>query len=232
MGKLAKEIKRYRLVSNHEGLVDKLKKLGFSEGTFLSRYQEKKVMSKNFFFPNDMSLHIVINVETFEYDDFEDNLVIDEDFGQPYGPFYDVDNVTEQHVGLKKVIKAYNRAMDTLVDAGIMELVPTTITFNKLVRDNIVSIIESDGFSCKKDFLKDKDLRNALLNKLQEEVNEFIVTPNAEELADILEVIDYLKTYFKISEQDINRIKENKHKKKGGYETGTYLYEATIGYDN
>lgn len=48
--------------------------------------------------------------------------------------------------------------------------------YNKLVRDNIPSIIENDGCKCVIKILNEKEYKVELYKKLQEETNEVINT--------------------------------------------------------
>ena len=64
-----------------------------------------------------------------------------------------------------------------------------TITYNKLVRDRIPEIIEDSGKTCEVEVLTDKTYLEMLDKKLTEELNEYYESHNAEELADLLEVV-------------------------------------------
>ena len=52
-----------------------------------------------------------------EWNDFDYILVLDEDYGQPYGPFYHFmsGEIKEPWDGLKEVIEAYNEFMSSLI---------------------------------------------------------------------------------------------------------------------
>lgn len=227
---MLKQIKRYELaITDKEKLEEKLKKLGFKEGSWLDKYKGKKVMSSVFFLGEDIELHITFNTEEMKFDDYDDVLVLDDNFCQPYGPFYNEDNL-KVFSFLEKVIKAYNRSMDTLVDAGILKNKKTNIQFNKLVRDNIVPIIEEEGYSCSYEQITgQKDIHRVLIEKLKEEVSEFDENPSIEEMADILEVIDTLKKTCNIDDNKLQKYKEKKKAKKGGFDKLIFLKEAKIG---
>ena len=95
--------------------------------------------------------------------------------------------------------------------------------FNKLVRDKIISIIENKGEKVNYEILDDDNYANELNRKLVEEVNEYIIGNNIEEIADILEVIYAI---LKNRNIDINIIEEIRGKKKmarGGFENKIYL---------
>ena len=68
----------------------------------------------------------------------------------------------------------------------------TVKKYNKLVRDKIPEIIESQGKKCKLYVATGFDYHNRLKDKLVEETKEFFENPCVEELADVQEVIDAL----------------------------------------
>ena len=90
-------------------------------------------------------------------------------------------------------------------------------TYNKLVRDNILEIIAKNNQKCNYHIATNKEYKLKLLEKLQEEVQEFILEKNEEELSDILEVIDYIIQVFELNKKNILETKENKNKKRGGF---------------
>jgi len=92
-------------------------------------------------------------------------------------------------------------------------------TYKKLVRDRIPEIIKADGGKCKfhvaNKFLGEYE--TLLFAKLREETEELINNPCAEEIADVLEVIE---TIAKLNGIGLNEIKEQKIMKKslrGGF---------------
>ena len=96
--------------------------------------------------------------------------------------------------------------------------------YNKLVRDNIPSILEAEGkgyvgrtANNKEEFLI------KLKDKLQEEVNEFLESPSAEELADIQEVLDALAFSVGSNAAEVATIKEEKAASRGRFYTGYIL---------
>ena len=112
------EIKKYIL--NDNLTINILKKNNFKEGGFIKKipfpkyYYYKKLI-------DDIELHIEISVnndEIFIFNDFDNIIVLDDSFCQPYTPFY------ESKKGfpfLNKVIIEYNNAMDELVEKGILK---------------------------------------------------------------------------------------------------------------
>lgn len=73
------------------------------------------------------------------------------------------------------------------------------VKHNKLVRDNIPSIIQKDGKKANVRILDDKEFLNSLKIKLVEEVNEYLESDDIDEIADILEVIYSLLDFNDIS---------------------------------
>jgi len=86
--------------------------------------------------------------------------------------------------------------------------------YNKLVRDKIPSIIKKSGKNFKVSTISDDKFFNILLNKLQEEVDEFKSKPNIEEIGDImtviLELMDTLNiTYHQLYEEMSQKLLSN-----------------------
>jgi len=99
--------------------------------------------------------------------------------------------------------------------------------YNKLVRDNIPTIIKNDGGKCKFKIADKYDFNYLLYDKLFEEVNEFIKKPCIEEIADILEVIDVICKNNNFSLDEIKKVKTNKRKERGSFFKRIFLVEAT-----
>ena len=70
------------------------------------------------------------------------------------------------------------------------------IIYNKLVRDNILEIISYNNQKSSYHIATDEEYKNKLLEKLQEEISEFIASKTEEELADIFEVIEHIIISF------------------------------------
>lgn len=102
--------------------------------------------------------------------------------------------------------------------------------FNKLVRDNIPSIIKNNGEEAIYKILTDDDYKAELLKKLKEEVNEVINSTNRsnmlEELADVFEVIKALAEVEGSSVDEIISIAKEKRVKRGGF-SKKYFLEKT-----
>lgn len=99
--------------------------------------------------------------------------------------------------------------------------------FNKLVRDKIPDIINMNGGKAEIRFLNDDEYISALENKLMEECKEVIsakeIESKKEELADVLEVIYSISSFFGISFEEIEKIRKNKRILRGGFESKTFL---------
>ena len=93
--------------------------------------------------------------------------------------------------------------------------------YNKLVRDKIPEIIESNNEEAIYRYLSDNEFKEYLKLKLSEELNEILSSKNnietLEEVADLLEVIKfYLKVHNYTLEDALNMCKI-KNKKKGSF---------------
>ena len=93
---------------------------------------------------------------------------------------------------------------------------------NKIVRDKIPEIIESQGQSPNTRILSEEEALDALVEKLFEEANEFSDDRNLEELADLLEVIQSLAELLGHTPEDLEARKE-KAFKRGGFKKRIYL---------
>lgn len=102
--------------------------------------------------------------------------------------------------------------------------------YNKLVRDNIIDkIINNDEIALYR-VLDDIEYKKELLNKLKEECNEVIDAFNngtsadmVMELADVLEVINYLAKSINVNMQEVDNVAMMKKMKNGGFDKKYYL---------
>ncbi|WP_336166163.1 nucleoside triphosphate pyrophosphohydrolase [Fusobacterium polymorphum] len=107
------------------------------------------------------------------------------------------------------------------------------IIYNKLVRDNILEIISCNNQKSSYHIATDEEYKNKLLEKLQEEISEFIIDKNEEELADIFEVIEHIITTFNFNKEKIFEIKEQKAEKNGNFRKKIILEKVfNIGNNN
>ena len=89
--------------------------------------------------------------------------------------------------------------------------------YDKLVRDKIPSIIESQGKTANIRILDDAEYASCLERKLDEEVREFHKDKNLEELADILEVVYALTENLGCTREELMEAYQKKHDERGGF---------------
>lgn len=90
--------------------------------------------------------------------------------------------------------------------------------YNKLVRDRIPEIIEKAGKKPTTRELSEEEMEKHLIQKLEEEVEEFKENQDFEELADILEVIENIVRFRGENMRSLERIKSDKKTDRGGFE--------------
>ena len=95
--------------------------------------------------------------------------------------------------------------------------------YNKLVRDKIPGIIREQGEVPHYRILKQEEYIHCLEQKLDEEVGEYHRDRNAEELADILEVIFALADSIGCSWEELMEIYQRKHDARGGFRDRIFL---------
>jgi predicted house-cleaning noncanonical NTP pyrophosphatase (MazG superfamily) len=88
--------------------------------------------------------------------------------------------------------------------------------YNKLVRDKIPEILDAKNVPYEQRIAEDTEYKEELINKLKEEIIEFIEEGDPEELADILEVVDSLLSLSDYSE--VKDIQNKKREERGGFE--------------
>lgn len=92
---------------------------------------------------------------------------------------------------------------------------------NKLVRDKIPEIICASGNHCEISTLNDAEYIEALREKLVEEAQETAIAPPeelAQELADVMEVVDALMTATGIEPEKVREIQKEKRSGRGGFD--------------
>ena len=92
------------------------------------------------------------------------------------------------------------------------------IMYNKLVRDLIPKVIESTGSMGVVHVAEELEYEESLLDKLLEESAEFVEEPCEEEIADILEVIDALISFYGYSHESIIKKKYEKALSRGRFD--------------
>ena len=104
-------------------------------------------------------------------------------------------------------------------------------TYHKLVRDRIPVIIQETGGVARVRQLARADALQLLKQKLVEEALEVWGSEQgtiAEELSEVLEVIEALRKQSQIERDDLERVQREKRHKRGGFDQLIYLEETGI----
>ena len=101
-----------------------------------------------------------------------------------------------------------------------------TIKYHKLVRDKIPELIEKEGKESVCSILSDEEYLEFLDRKLSEELEEYLEDKSMEELADLLEVMMAVAKARGCSIEEIERIRQQKAAKRGGFEKKILLEEV------
>ena len=102
----------------------------------------------------------------------------------------------------------------------------STKIYNKLVRDRIPEIIEASGAECEIKILSDEEYLKMIDAKLDEELAEYHEDRNIEELADMLEVIYAAAVARGYSLEELEAVRAEKAKKRGGFEKKILLLQT------
>jgi len=100
------------------------------------------------------------------------------------------------------------------------------IKYNKLVRDRIPEIIESDGKTCKTEVLNDEAYLSMIDAKLDEELAEYHRDQNIEELADLVEVIYAAAAARGYTIEQLEQVRAEKAEKRGAFLNKLLLVEV------
>jgi predicted house-cleaning noncanonical NTP pyrophosphatase (MazG superfamily) len=95
--------------------------------------------------------------------------------------------------------------------------------YQKLVRDRIPEIIEKDGKEFSVHQVKGDRLKDYAMKKLQEEVQEFVENPCAEEAADIEEILEFVCNRLSIGPTAIRAERLSKCATRGVFDMGYIL---------
>lgn len=87
--------------------------------------------------------------------------------------------------------------------------------YEKLVRDRIPEILDAKGVLYEKRIADDGEYRAELIKKLVEEAHEFEEEGSIEELADVLEVVDALRSLPGYAQ--VASVQERKREERGGF---------------
>jgi predicted house-cleaning noncanonical NTP pyrophosphatase (MazG superfamily) len=111
-----------------------------------------------------------------------------------------------------------------------------TFMFNKLIRDKLKQEYVKLDHKATYKTLTDAELFDALKQKAIEEVNEIPADGSkqdiAEELADVLQVLEDIAKRAGISWPEITQAKEKKFEKKGGFSEGLFVEKVELNADD
>ena len=102
----------------------------------------------------------------------------------------------------------------------------SSIHYDKLVRDKIPEVIRQAGKQPVTGILPHEAMAAALDRKLQEEVQEYLESSSAEEMADILEVLHGIAYHKGISWDEVESVRIRKRDERGGFDKGIRLLEV------
>lgn len=102
---------------------------------------------------------------------------------------------------------------------------------NKLVRDKVPSLVTKDGGSYSLKLLSPLEHQHEITKKLHEEISEYDAATSKdaalEELVDIVELIHAALKLHDVSVDEFDTLRQQKRKRKGGFEKGIFLHEIT-----
>lgn len=98
--------------------------------------------------------------------------------------------------------------------------------YNKLARDKIPQIIETQGNHCRTRILEPEEYLARVDAKLDEELAEYHAGPCLEELADLLEVIYAAAEARGYSRQALEQARAEKEEKRGAFRDRILLLEV------
>jgi predicted house-cleaning noncanonical NTP pyrophosphatase (MazG superfamily) len=105
------------------------------------------------------------------------------------------------------------------------------ITYNKLVRDNIIDKIHASGWTEKHHIADAEEFERTLKKKLGEEAKELDEALGREnimnELGDVIKITEELMKFYNITNTEIKELMEKKDEKLGGFDKRIILEEAS-----
>lgn len=99
-------------------------------------------------------------------------------------------------------------------------------TYNKLIRDNNVKIMEDKGCKVRYEILDNERYGEELDRKLKEEVKEYLADYSVEEMADVMEVIYAILEYRGTSMEEVERVRIEKRNRKGAFKDKVFLKDV------
>jgi predicted house-cleaning noncanonical NTP pyrophosphatase (MazG superfamily) len=90
-------------------------------------------------------------------------------------------------------------------------------SYNKLVRDKIPEIIIANGEQCETHVADDAEFIARAKEKISEEVTEFLESNDPEELADLLEITYAVAGALGVTEEGLDKIRQEKRDKRGSF---------------
>ncbi len=89
-------------------------------------------------------------------------------------------------------------------------------SYNKLVRDKIPEILDEKNVPYEKRIASLEEYKAELIKKLREELIEFEEAGAIEELADVLEVVEALKSLPEYAQ--VEKVRHQKREERGGFD--------------
>lgn len=99
-------------------------------------------------------------------------------------------------------------------------------TYNKLIRDNNVKIMEDKGCKVRYEILDNERYGEELDKKLKEEVEEYLEDYSIEEMADVMEVIYAILEYRGTSMEEVEKVRIEKRDRKGAFKKKVFLKDV------
>lgn len=100
------------------------------------------------------------------------------------------------------------------------------LKYNKLVRDQVPKLIEESGRKQVSRTLNEAEYEQALMDKIVEEIEEYRVSNNEEEIADIYEVLDCLVKLKDYEPMHIDYLRLIKREARGSFHNRILLEEV------
>lgn len=89
--------------------------------------------------------------------------------------------------------------------------------YNKLIRDKIPEIVANKGGESVTHIATDEEYKQKAIEKLQEELAEFLDSKDPEELADLLEITYAVADSLGVSKDELEAMRSKKAVERGGF---------------